>query len=204
MTRSDSPGGGSKPQVRARVLRAALEAFEELGPERVRVADIATRAGMSSGHVMYYFGDRDRILVSTLLLSEENLAERRDLAVARASSPADAIERVTRLYLPTGPRDVRWALWAQTFARPPADLETRALLRSASDGWAACLAGLISDGGRPTRAAGPDPRIAADRYCRLMDGLAVEVLLAAPGRGRTWAVKEALGAFDSLAGARQV
>lgn len=198
MARTDSPPGGSKPQVRARVLKAALEAFEELGPDRVRVADIATRAGMSSGHVMYYFGDRDRILVSTLLLSEENLADRRDQAVERASGPTEAIEKVTRLYLPTGARDVRWALWAQTFARPPADAETRALLRQASDGWAACLAALISDAAHGSRHSRPDPRITADRYCRLMDGLAIEVLLAAPGRGRSWAVQEALGALTAL------
>jgi AcrR family transcriptional regulator len=173
------------------VLRAALEAFEELGPDRVRVQDVAERAGMSSGHVMYYFGDRDSILLGTLLLSEESLAGRRDRAVAKAEGTADAIERVTRLYLPTGPRDVRWALWAQAFARPPADVETRERLRTWADGWAECIAGLL--GGTP------EDRVAATRYCLLMDGLALEVLLGAPGRSRGWAVGEALTALGALA-----
>jgi AcrR family transcriptional regulator len=172
------------------VLRAALEAFEELGPDRVRVQDIAERAGMSSGHVMYYFGDRDSILMDTLLLSEESLAGRRDRAVAKAGAAADAIDRVTRLYLPTGPRDVRWALWAQAFARPPADAPTRESLRSWSDGWADCIGRLL--GGRP------EHQVAATRYCRLMDGLALEVLLGAPGRSRGWAVDEALAALAVL------
>lgn len=145
---------------------------------------------MSSGHVMYYFGDRDRILVSTLLLSEESLAGRRDRAVARADGAADAIEKVTRLYLPTGPRDVRWALWAQVFARPPADAGTRELLRTWSDGWAECIGRLL--GGRP------EHRVAAMRYCRLMDGLALEVLLEAPGRSRAWAVDQSLAALVAL------
>jgi AcrR family transcriptional regulator len=173
------------------VLRAALEAFEDLGPDRVRVQDVAERAGMSSGHVMYYFGDRDRILMGTLLLSEESLAGRRDRAVAKAAGTADAIEKVTRLYLPTGPRDVRWALWAQAFARPPADVETRERLRSWTDGWAECIAGQL--GGTPK------DRVAATRYCLLMDGLALEVLLGAPGRSRGWAVGEALAALGALA-----
>ena len=190
MPSKQPPPGRTKPQVRTRVLRAALEAFEELGPDRVRIQDIAERAGMSSGHVMYYFGDRDRILVDTLLLSEESLAERRERAVARAEGAADAIEKVTRLYLPTGPRDVRWALWAQAFARPPADAETRDLLRTWSDGWADCIGRLL--GGRPR------DRVAATRYCRLMDGLALEVVLGAPGRGRGWAVDEALAALSAL------
>jgi AcrR family transcriptional regulator len=188
---SQAAPGGSKPQVRARVLRAALEAFEELGPDRVRVQDIAERAGMSSGHVMYYFGDRDRILMDTLLLSEESLAERRERAVAKADEAAEAIERVTRLYLPTGPRDVRWALWAQAFARPPSDPQTRERLRGWSDGWAECIGRLL--GGEP------EHRVAATRYCRLMDGLALEVLLGASGRGRAWAVDEARAALAVLA-----
>ena len=97
---STGPAGKSKPHVRAQVLGAALAAFGELGPDRVRVQDIALRAGMSSGHVMYYFGDRDSILVGTLLLSEENLAERRERAVSRAGSAVEVVDRVTRLVPP--------------------------------------------------------------------------------------------------------
>ena len=191
--------GSSKPQVRARVLRAALEAIQELGPDRVRVQDVAERAGMSSGHVMYYFGDRDRILVGTLLLSEENLAQRRTRALSRATDPRDAVDRVTRLYLPTGARDVRWTLWAQTIARPPSDDSTRAQLRDAVDGWSDALTSTIEDGivlgfFRPADAAAT-----AYRYCRLMDGLAMEVLLGAPGRSRAWAVDEAGAAFADVA-----
>jgi AcrR family transcriptional regulator len=195
----DSPAGRSKPQVRDRVLRAALEAIEERGPDRVRVQDIAERAGMSSGHVMYYFGDRDRILTGTLILSEENLAQRRDRAVARATDPLDAIDRVARLYLPTGPRDVRWSLWAQTIARPPTDAATRAALRDAVDAWSDCLALLVEQGVSVGDFHVRDSAATAYQYCRLMDGLAMEVLLGAPGRNRTWAVEEARLALLDLA-----
>ncbi|MEV4189102.1 TetR family transcriptional regulator, partial [Streptosporangium canum] len=78
-----------RPDVRAHVLRAALLAIDEVGPERLRVRDIAERAGMSSGHVMYYFGKRDRILVSTLLLSEDELAERRTAELATVADPRE-------------------------------------------------------------------------------------------------------------------
>ena len=50
--------------------------------------------------------------------------------------------------------------------------ETRDLLRTWSDGWADCIGRLL--GGRPR------DRVAATRYCRLMDGLALEVVLGAP------------------------
>lgn len=197
MSESEPASGRSKPQVRARVLRAALSAFAELGPDRVRVQDIADRAGMSSGHVMYYFGDRDRILMGTLLLSEESLAERRDRTLARAADPAEALDRAIRLYLPTGPRDVRWLLWAQAMARPPADPATRERLRAAVDAWATAIAGELA--ALPGVPASVDCSVAAYRLCRLMDGLAMEILLGAPGRGRAWAVAEAAAALRTLA-----
>lgn len=186
--------GNTKVGARDRVLRAALAAFQEKSPDRVRVQDIAVRAGMSSGHVLYYFRDRDRILISTLLLSEESLAERRDRAVRRARDAAAALDQLTRLYLPTGPRDVRWALWAQVIARPPEDLAMRDRLQELADAWTSCIAGLLQP------SAPPDGLAAASLYCHLMDGLAIEVLLGASGHGRAWAVREAAAGLAALAG----
>jgi AcrR family transcriptional regulator len=190
--------GQSRPQVRARVLRAALEAIEEVGPDRVRVQDIARRAGMSSGHVMYYFGDRDGILFSTLMMSEEQLAERRNRAVRAATDPKDAVDRVCRLYLPMGPRDVRWRLWAQAIASPPLDAQGRATLRTIVDDWSSCLAEIIAAGIAEGGLGGSDASATADRLCRYMDGLAMEVLLGAPGHGRAWAVQETRDAWGFL------
>jgi AcrR family transcriptional regulator len=194
---TDTPGQ-SKPQVRAKVLRAALDAIEELGPDRVRVKDIADRADMSSGHVMYYFGDRDRILVGTLLLSEGNLAERRTRALARASNPWESADKLSRLYLPTGSRDIRWTLWAQVLARPPSDTETLSQLRDAVDSWSASLAMVARRGIADGEFRDVDAEATAYRYCRFMDGLALEVLLGAPGRPRAWAVDEAAAAWRSF------
>jgi AcrR family transcriptional regulator len=179
------------------VLKAALDAFEDLGPDKVRVQDIADRAGMSAGHVLYYFADRDHIVISTLILSEENLAARRDRAVEKAVDFEEVLDKFTHLYLPTGPRDVRWALWAQTIARPPTDADQRGRLLAASDSWAVCLADQIA-AARDGEPGMSEPIDVADRYCRLMDGLAMEVLLSSPGRGRSWALREAAAAFPVL------
>lgn len=192
MPRSSTPAQAEKPSVRARVVAAALDAVAELGPDRVRVQDVAARAGMSPGHVMYYFGNRDRILVDTLLLSESDLAARRDRRVARAAGPADAVERLVRLYLPTGPRDVRWTLWAQFVARPPRDGETLAAFAGVVDGWAARLAAVVADGVATGDLRCAAPEAFAYRTCRLMDGYSLEVLTGSPGRTRAWAVREVL------------
>ncbi|GAA2877964.1 TetR/AcrR family transcriptional regulator [Streptosporangium fragile] len=185
-----------RPDVRAHVLRAALLAIDEVGPDRLRVRDIAERAGMSSGHVMYYFGKRDRILVSTLLLSEDELAERLTAELAGAAGPAEAVARLVELYLPGGPRDVRWRLWAQVIARPPRDEETLARIAGFTESWARELAAIVVRGiaegvFRPV----DDPVGFATRMCRIMDSLASDVLLGLPGRGPGWARDQAMGAI---------
>ncbi len=185
-----------RPSQRAAVLKAAMEVMAEKGPEKTRVQDIAARAGMSAGHVMYYFGKRDRILVDTLLESEADAAVQRDRRVASAADPREALERVVRLYLPTGSSDLRWKLWAQLVARPPQDPETLSAYAGVLDGWTAALAGAIEAGVGDGVFACSDPATTAYRACRLMDGYALEVLLGAPGRTRAWAVSSVLAALD--------
>ncbi len=190
--------GKSQQSIRSKVLRAALAAIEELGPDRVRVKDIAERADMSAGHVLYYFGDRDRILVDTLLLSESDLADRRDRAVARAADPWVAVDKLSRLYLPTSARDIRWTLWAQVVARPPADTATRESLRAAVDEWSTALSSIIVAGVVSGEFRDVSRSDTAFRYCRFMDGVAMEVLLGSPSASRTWAVEQSAATWRSL------
>ncbi|MFF5212780.1 TetR/AcrR family transcriptional regulator [Streptosporangium sp. NPDC000396] len=185
-----------RPDVRAHVLRAALQAIDEVGPDRLRVRDIAERAGMSTGHVMYYFGKRDRILVSTLLLSEDELAERRTAELTAIADPREAISRFAELYLPRSAGDVRWRLWAQVIARPPDDAETLARISGFLDTWVDELARLAAEGAerglfRPV----DDVEDYATRMCRIMDSLANDVLLGLPGRGPGWAHEQAMRAI---------
>ena len=186
---------GPKPSQRAKVLKAAMEVMAEVGPDRVRVQDIAARAGMSAGHVMYYFGNRDRILVDTLLQSEADLVAARDRRVASAESPREALDRLVRLYLPSGAHDVRWKLWAQLVARPPQDADTLRAYAAVIDSWAEALACVVREGAAAGAFVCDDADELAYRTCRLMDGYALEVLLGAPGRTRAWAVAAVVAAL---------
>ncbi|GAB2480413.1 TetR/AcrR family transcriptional regulator [Streptosporangium sandarakinum] len=187
----------ARPDVRAHVLRAALQAIDEVGPERLRVRDIAERAGMSSGHVMYYFGRRDRLLVSTLLLSEDELAERCTAELAAVADPREAVRRLVELYLPGGAGDVRWRLWAQVVAQPPRDEETLTRIASFTGTWVRELAALAVRGaGEGTFRPLDDPEDFAGRICRIMDSLAGDVLLGLPGRDAGWAHEQAMRAIS--------
>lgn len=185
-----------RPSQRAKVLKAAMEVMAEVGPDRVRVQDIAERAGMSAGHVMYYFGKRDRILVDTLLQSEADLVATRDRRLAAADGPRDALDRLVRLYLPSSSSDLRWKLWAQLVARPPQDPETLGAYADVIDSWAAALVGVVNAGVEAGVFACDDPEELAYRACRLMDGYSLEVLLGSPGRTRAWAVASVTRALE--------
>ncbi|MCB0905498.1 MAG: TetR/AcrR family transcriptional regulator [Nocardioidaceae bacterium] len=183
-----------RPEVRAKVLKAALLAAADAAPGPVKVADIARRAEMSPGHVMYYFQRRDRIVAETLLHAERELAEKRDKQLAKAADAEQALETLVRLYLPSNRADARWRLWAQLLASAPDDAETRGAFAGVIDSWAEALAAVIATGRDQGTMACQDPATAAYQACRLMDGYALEVLMGAPGRGRTWAVRSVLDA----------
>src|SRR5690242_16151978 len=71
---------------RDRVLQAALDLIIEVGIDQVRLAEIARRAGMSSGQVMYYFTSKEHILLETLAFQEYQDTVRRQAALAKVRS----------------------------------------------------------------------------------------------------------------------
>lgn len=173
---------------RARLLKAALDAIAEQGPDAVTVRDIAARAGISPSHVLYYFGSRDQILVETLRWSEEDLADKRRAELARLRAPSRALRRFIELYLPANALDVRWNLWHQVIARPPSDAATLALIGELEQGWVDDLAALVRDGQQRGTFGPVDAESFALRARLLMDGAAGDIVLDLPDRSRTWAV----------------
>jgi AcrR family transcriptional regulator len=197
------PSSGKGVDQRARVLRAAIEAIAERGPERVTIRDIAARADISPSHVMYYFGRRDRILVETLRWSEEELSVRRRSELGPLRSPAKALRRFVRLYLPTATEDLRWNLWHQIIARPPTDAQTLTLVAALEQEWVDDLDVLVREGADAGEFAVDDPAEFALRARLLMDGVASDIVLGLPGRTPTWGVGLVTAALEKELGVRR-
>src|SRR5260221_4122699 len=62
--------------ARRRAMEAAIAAVAELGGDRGRMVDIAARAGMSTGHILYFVGRTDARLLEGLPAGEPDLVER--------------------------------------------------------------------------------------------------------------------------------
>lgn len=194
--RSGEPGADQ----RRRVLLAAVDAFVERGADGVRLKDISDRVGMSPGHILYYFGRKDRVLLETLRWSESELAEQRRIELARFRSPWRAVERFVELYLPVSAVDPRWNLWAQVSVRPPVDAEDQAVIADLEDGWARDLAAWVARGIDAGTFADQDPDEFAFRWVLLMNGAAEQVRLHVPGHDAVWARRYTLARMASELG----
>lgn len=107
----------SGDEARGRAMRAAISAIAEKGTAAVRMSDIAARAGMSTGHILYHFGRKDRLLLEVLAWSEADLGARFQQAADEAASPAEKLALFVRFYLPRHQGDERYALWTQVLAQ---------------------------------------------------------------------------------------
>ena len=173
-----NPNGRVSP--RDRVLKAAMEVIAERGLDQVRLAEIGRRTNMSTGHVLYYFRTKDRILVETLLWAESDLARRRQDAIAAAPPGWKQLELFVRYYLPKGPADPLWALWVEMWARRHGNGQ-RAIAEQTATGWQDDLRSILRHG-RQAGAFLEQPGSFVERLVALMDGLAVQILQQTRGR----------------------
>jgi AcrR family transcriptional regulator len=178
-------------QQRRRAIEAAIAAIAEVGVDALRMTDIAKRAGMTPGHILYYFDRKDRILVEALSWSEHDLAEKRRRALARDGSPRDRVRRFVDRYLPKGTADPRWNLWLQVGSRPPEDAETVTLFEELIDLWRDDLVELVREGVAQGVFVEPELGLAefARRGCWLLDGISLSLLSGSPGLLRRDAVR---------------
>src|SRR6516162_4919590 len=101
---------------RDRVLQAAVELITEAGIDRVRVAEIARRAGMSSGQVMYYFTSKEHILLEALAWRDYQDIKQARAALAKVTGAWRRLDCYIYNYLPAGPSDPDWILWMEAWA----------------------------------------------------------------------------------------
>jgi AcrR family transcriptional regulator len=160
---------------RDRVLQAALDLIIEAGIDQVRLAEIARRAGMSSGQVMYYFTSKEHILLETLAWQEHQDTVRRAAALAKVTGGWRQLERFIELYLPASHPDPSWILWLEAWARAPHNKQVSRFLEELLNPWRDDLAALVARGVEEGAFAPP----AGDfnrRFIALLDGLALQSL----------------------------
>jgi len=172
----DAPERGA----RERILAAAVDRIATDGIDDMRIARVATQAGVSTSLVHYHFETREALLAEALEYSYELTG---DVRIGEGEGEAaDHVERLAGLmdqFLPyPGHLEKDWILYVELWLRAirhPELRPTGVRLYGRMREWIADgIAAGIDDG---AFRADADPGRSADRFIALADGFGVRVLI---------------------------
>ncbi|WP_412078439.1 TetR/AcrR family transcriptional regulator [Streptomyces xanthophaeus] len=181
-----------------RMLEEAMAAIAEDGLAALTMSALAERLGTSGGHILYYFGSKDRLLLEALRWSEAQLATERTELMARRVTAQRKLALFVELYLPRGTRDPRWTLWIELWARTASNEPLRTAQQEIDDGWQRDLEALLAKGVDQGRFAAMDVPARASELLALLDGLSTRVVLGQRGADRSVALERARSAAAAL------
>jgi AcrR family transcriptional regulator len=165
---------------RQRVMEAAKVAIAEQGLGRVRMSHIAKAAGMSPGHILYYFKSKGDLLVHTLLWNEAATTRQRRADLAAIEDAAGRLAHYIAIYIPSGPHDPDWALWLAGYGLVATDpdifLTVEGIVRDVEDD----LTAIVELGIRSGEFKPVDARDFAERFYILLNGYSVAVATGDP------------------------
>lgn len=174
MTRTRSNRRLERP--REQVLATTLEMVAEEGLAKVTMASLAARLGTSGGHLLYYFGTRNGLLLETLRWSENAYAAQRAPILEKVekggSGGVDALVSFTDVYLALDERDPRWLLWLELWARAPYDAELASAQRAMDDEWHADLVRLFA----AALPEVPEREAVSERLRAMWDGFSIGIV----------------------------
>jgi AcrR family transcriptional regulator len=166
----------TKSERRDALVRSAIEVIAEKGLGGTRVADIAERAGISPGHVLYYFDGKADIFTRALRTVEDDLRTQIEASWASRPSAAERWEWLVQHAAPTGPGDPRMLLWIQAWELAPRDPEVAALVLELDRRWIRLLVEVLEYGRSTGEFDLEEPEEFAIRFAAMMDGLMLQVV----------------------------
>jgi BetI-type transcriptional repressor, C-terminal/Bacterial regulatory proteins, tetR family len=164
-----SPRRKLSAERRRQILDAAVAVVAERGLCDTRIEDVAKRAGTSAG----------------LVISEQQFYAEAKRDLASIQSARDQLAHLLRQSCATGSygdlewRD-GWLLWLDLWARAPRDPDVARDRQQLDRRWRETLAEVVRHGQELGEFGPVDPDDFAVRLAALIDGLAIQVVLADP------------------------
>ena len=168
--------------ARERILEAACDVIAEHGIDDVRIARIATAAGVSPPLVHYHFETREALLGEALEHSFELLGDFRTTAAEDEDwTAAQKLGWMVDQSLPfAGPGDREWRLWLELWGRAARHAELKpvaARLYARYDAW---IAEVVVEGIAKGEFRTPDAHAVVQRLVATIDGVGLRVLVDDP------------------------
>ncbi|WP_037860311.1 TetR/AcrR family transcriptional regulator [Streptomyces sp. NRRL S-340] len=95
----------NQEERRAHLIQAVIDTTASTGLRSLSLADVARRAGLTRGAVLYYYDDLDALLSEAYRAGMERFCDRRDALRDTVGDPARLLGETIRAGLPTGPDD---------------------------------------------------------------------------------------------------
>ncbi len=174
-----TPAAGRRGAARERILSAAVGRIAREGIDGVRIARIATDAGVSTALVHYHFDSRDALLAEALDYSYHHAGDVRiDTGLPERASHAERLQAMIEQCLPSTP-GLRedWVLWVELWLRAIRHPELRLVAQELYARLHAWFADEIRAGIANGEFARCDPEAVADQTLALLDGYGVRTLI---------------------------
>ncbi len=155
------------------ILRAACRVVVRDGAHGLRMASVATEAGISKALVHYYFATRRELLRAAVAFADAHWHEAVTEATAELPTGAAKLERALLVSFETGtPFDEHRALWNEVWSSLRVDEELRPVVEGFYARWHARLVAFLDEALEDGSVAGGiDPTEAAWRLTATADGL---------------------------------
>jgi AcrR family transcriptional regulator len=169
-------------QRRLQALQAAVEVIGKRGLCDTRVTDIAERARLSPGLLLYYFESKDRLLTEALAFAEDRFYLDTFHELTGITDPVQRLVTLVERSCPHGADGDQgdWPLWVELWGRARRDPEAARKREALDRRWRTIITDIVRDGERIGVFESVDAEDFALRFAALIDGLAIQVLLGDP------------------------
>lgn len=160
------------------LLEAAWQEIATSGFRSVRIADIARRAGVSTGTVHYWFPTKRDILVAAFEHNIELSRRRRAEILGAEPNALGRVRAFIRAYVPDSPLTIdTWRLWIELWNEGLHDPELQAMNQSAYGEWRALFQQLLEEAESAGEVRLGEPSALAHLIVAVIDGFAVQTIL---------------------------
>lgn len=163
---------------RAQILGATCAEIAESGVRDLRLTDVATRAGVSSGTIHYYFDSKQALLHAAFEYNYQHSIDRRAAILAAGGNPLELLTRLVESYAPLDADGVAaWRVWTELWVHGLREPELQELNETIYGDWRRTVVGLLRDAQDQNLIVDGDPVQLANTVVGMIDGLAIQVLL---------------------------
>lgn len=174
---------------REALIRAAIDVMADQGLAESRLADVASRAGISPGHVLYYFESKADLFLHALRTVEEDLRADVLSKTKEMASAAERWEYLLERAAPSGRGDLAMSLWLEAWELAPRDEHVAGQVQQLEDQWQQLLMDILRHGQQTGELGDVDLASFVPRFSALMDGLTIQVVVGSPHISRDHMIK---------------